>query len=70
MKLANLNHLAGYATQSYPQEVSQKAQTEYISEDMATGYQVLSQPSWNRGMYSSFRFTITSDHYHIGRTLT
>lgn len=49
MKLANLNHLAGYSTQSYPQEVNQKASTDYISEEMATGYQVLSQPSWNRG---------------------
>jgi malate dehydrogenase (oxaloacetate-decarboxylating)(NADP+) len=49
MKVANLDQLRGYAQNHYG-EVSQPCNTEYIQESEATGYQVLSQPLWNKGL--------------------
>ncbi|KFY83678.1 hypothetical protein V500_10008 [Pseudogymnoascus sp. VKM F-4518 (FW-2643)] len=48
MKLASLDHLAGYSTKAYPAPVTQPATTEYIPKDMAKGYQVLREPAWNK----------------------
>jgi malate dehydrogenase (oxaloacetate-decarboxylating)(NADP+) len=48
MKVANLDQLRGYSQNHYG-EVSQPCNTEYIQESEATGYQVLSQPLWNKG---------------------
>ena len=57
MKLASLNHLAGYATSSYPDAVPQDSTTKYTPEEMARGYEVLREPFFNKG---SFSFTSTS----------
>jgi malate dehydrogenase (oxaloacetate-decarboxylating)(NADP+) len=53
MKLASLNHLAGYSTKAYPAAVEQSASTQYTPEEMARGYQVLREPAWNKGENSS-----------------
>lgn len=49
MKLASLNHLAGYATTSYPDAVPQSSTTQYTPEEMARGYEVLREPFFNKG---------------------
>lgn len=49
MKLASINHLAGYSTKSYPAPVAQLEPTEYTPEEMSRGYQVLREPAWNKG---------------------
>jgi hypothetical protein len=46
--MANLDTLRGYSQKSYG-EVRQYAQTEYISQNQALGYQVLNEPLWNKG---------------------
>lgn len=51
MKLASLNHLAGYSTKSYPDAVPQQSATTYTPEEMARGYEVLREPFFNKGMY-------------------
>ncbi|AEO56923.1 hypothetical protein MYCTH_2302437, partial [Thermothelomyces thermophilus ATCC 42464] len=48
MRMANLDTLRGYNQNRYA-EVHQFATTEYISENKALGYQVLSEPMWNKG---------------------
>lgn len=48
MKLASLDHLAGYSTKAYPGPVSQPESTEYAEETMAKGYDVLREPAWNK----------------------
>lgn len=57
MKLASLNHLAGYATTSYPDAVPQSSTTKYTPEEMARGYEVLREPFFNKG---AFYLTLTS----------
>jgi len=52
MKLASLNHLAGYSTKAYPAAVEQPDSTQYTPEEMARGYQVLREPAWNKGEFS------------------
>ncbi|KAK3308055.1 uncharacterized protein B0T15DRAFT_95578 [Chaetomium strumarium] len=49
MRMANLDVLRGYAQNHYA-EVHQYASTEYISQNQALGYQVLSEPMWNKGL--------------------
>lgn len=51
MKLASLNHLAGYSTKSYPDAVPQQSTTTYTPEEMARGYEVLREPFFNKGTY-------------------
>jgi len=48
MRMANLDTLRGYSQKSYG-EVRQYATTEYVPENQALGYQVLSEPLWNKG---------------------
>jgi hypothetical protein len=48
MKMANLDTLRGYSQNHYGQ-VQQYANTEYISQSQAAGYQVLREPLWNKG---------------------
>lgn len=48
MKVAMLDQHRGYAADNYG-EVQQSRTTEYISEEEATGYQVLGEPMWNKG---------------------
>lgn len=50
MKQSSLDHLKGYTQNSYP-TVTQTTNTEYISKYSAKGYQVLCEPSWNKGMF-------------------
>ncbi|KAK7711976.1 hypothetical protein SLS64_005247 [Diaporthe eres] len=49
MKAQQLDQLRGYRQDTYG-EVQQTRQTEYISEYQATGYQVLREPLWNKGL--------------------
>jgi malate dehydrogenase (oxaloacetate-decarboxylating)(NADP+) len=48
MKASNLDQLRGYAQNHYAQ-VNQDGTTEYIPQSEASGYQVLSEPLWNKG---------------------
>jgi malate dehydrogenase (oxaloacetate-decarboxylating)(NADP+) len=48
MRMANLDTLRGYSQNRYG-EVRQYATTEYISQSQALGYQMLSEPMWNKG---------------------
>lgn len=48
IKAASLDQLRGYAQNHYTQ-VKQHSATEYVSEAMAGGYQVLREPAWNKG---------------------
>lgn len=48
MRIAALDGLKGYAQDHYG-AVVQKQETQYISKDMAAGYQVLQEPAWNKG---------------------
>lgn len=47
--MANLDTLQGYAQKTYGQ-VQQYAETEYIPQNRALGYQVLNEPMWNKGL--------------------
>ncbi|KAL2152542.1 hypothetical protein VTH82DRAFT_5726 [Thermothelomyces myriococcoides] len=49
MRMASLDTLRGYNQTRYA-EVHQFATTEYISENKALGYQVLTEPMWNKGL--------------------
>ena len=49
MRMASLDTLRGYAQNHYSNEVRQYATTEYLSQTQALGYQVLSEPMWNKG---------------------
>ncbi|KAJ4302255.1 hypothetical protein N0V88_002392 [Collariella sp. IMI 366227] len=49
MKMANLDTLRGYATDHYG-EVHQDAATHYVPQNEALGYQVLNEPTWNKGL--------------------
>lgn len=48
MRIAALDGLRGYAQDHYG-TVKQYHETEYISKNMAAGYQVLREPAWNKG---------------------
>ena len=50
MKMAQLDQLRGYAQNHYGQ-VTQFRTTDYVPESQASGYQVLREPLWNKGMY-------------------
>ena len=52
MKMAALDGLRGYAQDHYA-EVEQYSKTEYVSKAAASGYQVLREPLWNKGMNQS-----------------
>lgn len=69
MKLASLNHHAGYSTKSYPAAITQPASTEYTPEYMAKGYQVLREPAWNKGESGinsmTFNTQLTLDRHFI-----
>ena len=49
MRIAALDGLKGYAQDHYG-TVQQYHETEYITRNMAAGYQVLREPAWNKGM--------------------
>ncbi len=49
MRMASLDTLRGYAQNRVSNEVRQYATTEYLSQTQALGYQVLSEPMWNKG---------------------
>jgi malate dehydrogenase (oxaloacetate-decarboxylating)(NADP+) len=49
MKAASLDQLRGYAQDNYG-EVHQSGETEYISHSQASGFQVLREPLWNKGL--------------------
>ncbi|KAK8001428.1 malic enzyme [Apiospora marii] len=48
MKMASLDGLRGYAQNHYG-EVHQYVKTEYVPKSQATGFQILREPSWNKG---------------------
>ncbi|KAK5993324.1 NADP-dependent malic enzyme [Cladobotryum mycophilum] len=48
MKLASLDQHRGYAQNHYA-EVKQTRKTEYLPQAMASGYQVIHEPLWNKG---------------------
>lgn len=50
MKAVSLDQHRGYNQKTYG-EVQQHRATEYVPESQAAAYQVLREPSWNRGMY-------------------
>ena len=69
--MANLDTLRGYSQNRYG-EVRQYATTEYISQSQALGYQMLSEPMWNRGesavvvpAFSSFPSLCPSDLFFL-----
>jgi len=47
--MASLDTLRGYAQNRYNNEVRQYAPTQYVSQNQALGYQVLTEPMWNKG---------------------
>lgn len=53
IKAASLDQLRGYAQNHYT-EVKQHSATEYVSEAMAGGYQVLREPAWNKGKSNEY----------------
>ncbi len=52
MKMAALDTLKGYSAEHYG-IVKQYRETDYIAERNAGGYQVLREPAWNKGTYTS-----------------
>lgn len=50
LKAASLDQLRGYAQTTFA-EVKQDKETEYLADDMASGYQVLREPLWNKGLF-------------------
>jgi malate dehydrogenase (oxaloacetate-decarboxylating)(NADP+) len=56
LKAASLDQHRGYA-QDHFAEVHQDRETEYVDESMAAGYQVLREPLWNKGMFSTTHST-------------
>lgn len=63
MRMANLDTMRGY-TQNTPGEVRQHATTEYLTQNQALGYQVLTEPLWNKGEPSSFFHLPPSVRHH------
>lgn len=60
IKMANLDTLRGYATNNFG-EVKQNSQTQYLSKNQASGYQVLREPLWNKGRSTlSWRHVVRS----------
>jgi malate dehydrogenase (oxaloacetate-decarboxylating)(NADP+) len=53
LKMAALDGLRGYSQNHYG-EVQQSKETEYVKQSDASGYQVLREPFWNKGMYLCF----------------
>jgi malate dehydrogenase (oxaloacetate-decarboxylating)(NADP+) len=49
LKAASLDQHRGYAQHNFA-EVRQPRDTEPLEKDMATGYQVLREPEWNKGL--------------------
>lgn len=52
MKSQQLEQLRGYRQDTYA-EVNQSRQAEYLSETQALGVQILREPLWNKGRFSS-----------------
>jgi malate dehydrogenase (oxaloacetate-decarboxylating)(NADP+) len=50
MKMSALDGLRGYSQDHYG-TVKQYHETEYVSKNMAGGYQVLREPAWNKGTF-------------------
>jgi malate dehydrogenase (oxaloacetate-decarboxylating)(NADP+) len=48
--MSALDGLRGYAQDHYG-TVYQYHETEYITKNMAGGYQVLREPAWNKGAF-------------------
>ncbi|KAK4204283.1 hypothetical protein QBC40DRAFT_293028 [Triangularia verruculosa] len=48
MRMANLDTLRGYQQKTYG-EVKQFAETQYLTQNQALGYQVINEPMWNKG---------------------
>jgi malate dehydrogenase (oxaloacetate-decarboxylating)(NADP+) len=48
MKLAQLDTMRGYAQDNYA-VVCQSDDAEHVPRESARGYQVLREPSWNKG---------------------
>ena len=53
MKMAALDGLRGYSDGNYG-VVKQYRETEYVPKSSACGYQVLREPSWNKGRHQLF----------------
>lgn len=53
MRMANLDTLRGYQQKTYG-EVKQFAETQYLSQNQALGYQVINEPMWNKGESTFF----------------
>ncbi|KAK0664455.1 hypothetical protein QBC41DRAFT_21090 [Cercophora samala] len=49
MRMANLDTLRGYQQKTYG-EVKQFAETQYLTQNQALGYQVINEPMWNKGL--------------------
>ncbi|KAK8058334.1 malic enzyme, partial [Apiospora phragmitis] len=58
MKMASLDGLRGYAQNHYG-EVQQYVKTEYVPKSQATGFQILREPSWNKGNQQTLSRTLT-----------
>lgn len=64
MRTANLDTMRGY-TPNTPGEVRQHATTEYLTHNQALGYQILTEPLWNKGEpVSFFLLPPPSSHCH------
>jgi malate dehydrogenase (oxaloacetate-decarboxylating)(NADP+) len=61
MQLAALDSLKGYKANTYA-EVKQYRETEYVTKGNAGGYQVIREPSWNKGIFLNFYF-LCSIHF-------
>lgn len=55
MKMASLDQLRGYSQEHYG-EVQQYSNTEYVPKNLAAGYQVLREPTWNKGKFGAFPY--------------
>lgn len=49
MKMTGLDQHRGYAQDRFA-EVKQDHPTEYLPETAASGYQIIREPNWNKGM--------------------
>lgn len=55
MKMQQLDTLRGYA-QNDQTTVQQEQNTEYVARESATGYQLLREPLWNKGMQGNLTY--------------
>lgn len=55
LKAQQLDQLRGY-NDTYG-EIKQSSETKYISEQQALGAQVLSEPMWNKGRFSTLHIS-------------